>query len=136
LAEAEGLRLSTPVFAKDGLEGILYKASWYLLIQTSRWGLQVSTIDYTGRWPVQACESVILGSVVGTHGIQKTWKLLTKQLQAVYYAIERVCSDEVSHFSGPPRRKQSLPGWHEFWLEVEKLRDTFLPGRRSGLDSL
>jgi len=129
LAEAVGIHLSIPVFAKDWLEASLLRSE---IIASNpdkplgSAGYELMTTLAERQFLLK--QSVILDSVAGTQSIRETWRRLCGQYQADWRVIECVCSDESLHRSLLTKRQRKIPGWHELeWEDVEKAKKYYRP---------
>jgi len=129
LAEAVGMHLSIPVFAKDWLEATLLRCE--LLPSNANRPLGAAgyeLLTMLAERQLTLGQSVILDSVAGTQTIRDEWDRLAKRHHARLRVIECVCSDESFHSSHLARRERNIPGWHELaWSDVEKVKSYFLP---------
>jgi predicted kinase len=135
LAEAVGMHLSVPVFAKDWLEATLLKCE----LLPSRPDRPLGSAGYElltmlAERQLMLGQSVILDSVAGTQSIREEWERLSKRYQARLRVIECICSDEAFHRTQLSRRERNIPGWHELaWSDVEKVKSYFLPWEQKRL---
>ena len=128
LAEAVGMHLCIPVFAKDWLEATLLRCE--LLPSNEKKPLGSAgyeLLTMLAERQLTLGQSVILDSVASTQSIRATWKHLSEKYQAKWRVIECISSDESFHRSQLAKRERRIPGWHALaWADVEKVKGYFL----------
>jgi predicted kinase len=129
LAEAVGLQLTIPVFAKDWLEATLVSSGLVSNNRDKRLGFagyELLTLLATRQ--LQMGQSVILDCVASTISIRRMWKNLAFDYCAKLFIIECVCQDEILHRERLYKRQRGIPGWYEIeWADIERIRTYFEP---------
>lgn len=135
LAEAVGMQLSVPVFAKDWLEATLLRCELLPSDENKPLGSAgYELLTTLAERQLMLGQSAILDSVASTQSIRDTWKRLSEKYQAKWHVIECICSDGSFHRSQLATRERRIPGWHELaWSDVEKVKSYFLPWREEHL---
>jgi len=135
LAEAVGMYLGIPVFAKDWLEASLLQSELRPTVKEKTLGSAgYELLTVLAQRQLMLGQSVILDSVAATKTIRSEWRKLAKRYQAEWRVIECVCSDESLHQSRLKVRRRRIPGWHELeWSEVERVKQYYVPWRSDHL---
>jgi predicted kinase len=135
LAEAVGMYLGVPVFAKDWLEASLRQSELQPTVKEKTLGFAgYELLTVLAQRQLMLGQSVILDSVAATKTIRSEWRKLAKRYQAEWRVIECVCLDESMHRARLKVRKRRIPGWHELeWSEVERVKQYYIPWQQAHL---
>lgn len=129
IAEAVGIELGIPVFAKDWIEATLLRCELAPANPQKPLGSAgYELLTTLAERQLLLNQSVILDSVASTLSIRAVWRALAKTYNAHWRVIECICSDETAHRTRLATRQRQIPGWHELeWSEVEHVRSYFEP---------
>jgi predicted kinase len=138
LAEAVGMDLGIPVFAKDWLEATLLRSGLNPMREDKSLGfVGYELLTILAERQLMLGQSVVIDSVAASQTIRDAWRQLAEQYHADWRVIECFCSDESLHRTRLKGRKRDIPGWHELeWSEVERVKRYYTPwtGERLVLD--
>ena len=126
LAEICSRQLCAPVFNRDRIEATLWRGGIGRELRSDQIANELLTVLAEEQLNL-GC-SAIIDSVATTEGLRDEWRRLAKQQNALFRAIECVCSNEAIHRTRLSTRQRNVPGWYEVgWDEVLEVRSRFEP---------